>query len=39
MLSDKTVRNHVSPILTKLRAATRAEAVAGARDVGLGDNG
>jgi DNA-binding NarL/FixJ family response regulator len=39
VLSDKTVRNHVSAILTKLRAATRAEAVARARDAGLGSNG
>ncbi len=35
-LSDKTVRNHVSMVLTKLPAATRAEAVATARDAGLG---
>ena len=39
VLSDKTVRNHVSAVLTKLRAATRAEAVARARDAGLGGNG
>jgi len=36
-LSDKTVRNHVSNILTKLGAATRAEAVARARNAGLGE--
>jgi DNA-binding NarL/FixJ family response regulator len=36
-LSDKTVRNHVSNILTKLGAATRAEAVARARSAGLGE--
>jgi DNA-binding NarL/FixJ family response regulator len=35
-LSEKTVRNHVSVILAKLPAATRAEAVALARDQGLG---
>lgn len=35
-LSEKTVRNRVSIILTKLPAATRAEAVAAARDAGLG---
>jgi DNA-binding NarL/FixJ family response regulator len=34
-ISPKTVRNHVSSILTKLGAATRAEAVARARDTGL----
>jgi DNA-binding NarL/FixJ family response regulator len=39
VLSDKTARNHVSAILTKLRAATRAEAVARARDAGLGGRG
>lgn len=36
MLSSKTVRNHVSNVLTKLQAASRAEAVAQARDAGLG---
>jgi DNA-binding NarL/FixJ family response regulator len=36
VLSDKTVRNHVSACLTKLQVATRAEAVAVARDAGLG---
>jgi DNA-binding NarL/FixJ family response regulator len=36
-LSDKTVRNHVSACLTKLQVASRAEAVALARDAGLGD--
>jgi DNA-binding NarL/FixJ family response regulator len=35
-LSDKTVRNHVSSCLTKLQVASRAEAVALARDAGLG---
>ncbi|RZU53376.1 LuxR family two component transcriptional regulator [Krasilnikovia cinnamomea] len=36
MLSEKTVRNNVSTILTKLHAAHRAQAVARARDAGLG---
>lgn len=36
-LSEKTVRNRVSDILAKLRARTRAEAVARARDAGIGD--
>lgn len=35
-LSDKTVRNHVSNIFTKLGVSDRAAAVAQARDVGLG---
>jgi DNA-binding NarL/FixJ family response regulator len=35
-LSDKTVRNHVSACLSKLQVASRAEAVAMARDAGLG---
>jgi DNA-binding NarL/FixJ family response regulator len=35
-LSDKTVRNHVSACLQKLQVASRAEAVALARDAGLG---
>lgn len=35
-LSPKTVRNHVSAVLGKLGVATRAEAVARARDAGLG---
>jgi DNA-binding NarL/FixJ family response regulator len=36
-LSAKTIRNVVSIVLSKLRVATRAEAVAVARDAGLGD--
>ena len=36
-LSEKTVRNHVSACLTKLQVASRAEAVAIARDAGLGE--
>ncbi|MEV0237691.1 response regulator transcription factor [Nonomuraea sp. NPDC050786] len=35
-LSDKTVRNHVSNVFTKLQVADRAEAVARARDAGMG---
>jgi len=35
-LSEKTVRNRVSDILAKLHVAGRAEAVAAARDAGLG---
>ena len=35
-LSDKTVRNHVSNVFAKLQVAGRAEAVARARDAGLG---
>ncbi|MGW0657864.1 response regulator [Streptodolium elevatio] len=36
VLSEKTVRNRVSDVLAKLRARSRAEAVAIARDAGLG---
>lgn len=36
VLSLKTVRNHVSNVMTKLGAHDRAEAVARARDAGLG---
>lgn len=36
VLSLKTVRNHVSNVLTKLGAATRAEAIVTAREAGLG---
>jgi DNA-binding NarL/FixJ family response regulator len=35
-LAPKTVRNHVSNVLTKLQVAGRAEAAARARDAGLG---
>ena len=38
-LSEKTVRNRVSAILTKLHARSRAEMVALARDAGLGGPG
>lgn len=36
-LSDKTVRNHLSNVLTKLGVADRAAAIAKARDAGLGN--
>ena len=36
VLSEKTVRNHVGSILTKIQAPSRAAAVALARDAGLG---
>ncbi|MCW5848885.1 MAG: response regulator transcription factor [Anaerolineae bacterium] len=36
MLSEKTIRNHVSNIFTKLQVADRAEAILRARDAGLG---
>ena len=35
-LSDKTVRNHLSTILTKLGVVDRAAAIAKARDAGVG---
>ena len=35
-ISEKTVRNHVSIIFSKLQAKSRAHAVALARDAGLG---
>jgi DNA-binding NarL/FixJ family response regulator len=33
---QKTIRNHVSNILTKLQVADRAQAIVQARDAGLG---
>jgi DNA-binding NarL/FixJ family response regulator len=39
VVSDKTVRNHVSNVFAKLQVAGRAEAVARARDAGLGTGG
>ena len=39
VVSDKTVRNHVSNVFTKLQVAGRAEAVARARDAGFGAPG
>jgi DNA-binding NarL/FixJ family response regulator len=35
-LSQKTVRNHVHAVLTKLQASDRAEAIVRGRDAGLG---
>ena len=35
-ISDKTVRNHVSNIFTKLAVADRAAAIVRARDAGMG---
>jgi DNA-binding NarL/FixJ family response regulator len=35
VLSEKTVRNHVSNILSKLQVADRAQAIARAREAGL----
>ncbi len=37
VLSEKTVRNHVSNIFSKLQVANRAEAIIRARDAGLGE--
>ncbi|MGH3979190.1 MAG: response regulator transcription factor [Pseudonocardiaceae bacterium] len=37
VISDKTVRNHVSNVFAKLHVTDRASAVARARDAGLGD--
>ncbi|KUJ41365.1 LuxR family transcriptional regulator [Streptomyces albus subsp. albus] len=36
VLSEKTIRNHITHIFEKLHVASRAEAVARARDAGLG---
>jgi DNA-binding NarL/FixJ family response regulator len=38
-LSQKTVRNHVSNIFTKLQVADRAQAIIRAREAGLGREG
>jgi DNA-binding NarL/FixJ family response regulator len=38
-LSPKTVRNHVSNIVTKLQVADRAQAIIRAREAGLGHEG
>jgi DNA-binding NarL/FixJ family response regulator len=38
VLSPKTVRNHVSNILSKLQVADRAQAILKAREAGLGNN-
>jgi DNA-binding NarL/FixJ family response regulator len=37
-LSDKTVRNHVSSIFSKLNVADRAQAIVRARESGLGES-
>ncbi|MFD9405844.1 response regulator [Streptomyces sp. NPDC059989] len=37
VLSEKTVRNHITHVFEKLQVTSRAEAVARARDVGLGE--
>jgi DNA-binding NarL/FixJ family response regulator len=39
VLSEKTVRNNVATILTKLAVPSRAAAIARARDAGLGEHG
>jgi DNA-binding NarL/FixJ family response regulator len=36
VLSDKTVRNHVSNVFAKLQVADRAQAIVRAREAGLG---
>ena len=36
VLSQKTVRNHVSNIFTKLQVADRAQAIVRAREAGMG---
>ena len=38
-LAEKTVRNNVSGVLTKLHVSSRAEAIAKARDAGVGEAG
>jgi DNA-binding NarL/FixJ family response regulator len=38
VVSDKTVRNHVSSVLSKLHVADRAQAIVRARESGLGDS-
>jgi DNA-binding NarL/FixJ family response regulator len=38
-LSPKTVRNHLSNILTKLQVTDRSQAIVRAREAGLGDAG
>ena len=35
-VSGKTVRNHVSNVMTRIQAADRAEAIVRAREAGLG---
>jgi DNA-binding NarL/FixJ family response regulator len=38
-LSERTVRNYVSNVFTKLQVSDRAQAIAAARDAGLGEPG
>ncbi|MER7948761.1 response regulator transcription factor [Streptomyces sp. NPDC096079] len=38
VLSEKTVRNHITHVFEKLQVTSRAEAVARARDAGLGED-
>ena len=39
VVSDKTVRNHVSSVFSKLHVADRAQAIVRARESGLGGSG
>lgn len=39
VVNEKTVRNHISNLLTKIGVSTRAEAIVKARDAGLGGEG
>lgn len=39
LLSEKTVRNHISNVFSKLQVAHRAEAIVRAREAGLGGDG
>lgn len=38
VISDKTVRNHITSVFSKLQVADRAQAIIKARDAGLGGN-
>ncbi len=38
VLSPKTIRNHITNIFSKLPVADRTEAIARAREAGLGEN-
>ncbi|MDH3943511.1 MAG: response regulator transcription factor [Anaerolineae bacterium] len=39
VISDKTVRNHITSVFSKLQVADRAQAIIKARDAGLGKHG